>query len=163
MFCHENLKYEAKAHLHPVHVQSNDLWTTRLEKAALKEATDDADDDDGVGHGLPNFNHLLRPLSDKTTLRFIGEMTAKVEQKLGGQNNSSSSAAANVADVNAKDVAAQPKIKTPVPLARLASEKRTNISEHELSEVKLRLANMLGKHNQQLVVRHLPLEPCVSL
>lgn len=164
LFYHENLKYEAKAHLHPVHVQSNDLWTTRLEKAALKQATDDTDEDgSGVGHGQPNFDHLVKPLSEKTTLRFIGEMTAKVEQKHVKQN-SSCSVVAKAADVDLRDVAAQPKIKTPVPLAQLASEKRTNVSEHELSEVKLRLASMLGKHNQQLVRSSLAFRAlCVSL
>lgn len=151
MFYHENPKNEAKAHLHPVHVQSNDLWTTRLERAALKQTTADMMNEDGIGigHGdQPNFDHLIKPLSDRTTLRFIGEMTAKAEQKFVKENSSCTA----VTDVSVTDAVAQPKMKAPVPLSRLASEKRTNVSEHELSDVKLRLANMLGKHNQQLVL-----------
>lgn len=148
--------FAAKAQLHPVHVQSNDVSTSRLHGKMTSQTTSCPKRDSGSGVDGPNFGQLTRTPSDRTTLRLIEEMTAKAKVAESQLNRTSGVAAgqANNGDVVGRtDQVPQP---IRASLAQLAAEKGALPEMVVLSEVKLRLADMLGKQNPRLTASFQP-------
>lgn len=145
----------AKAQLHPVHVQSNDVSMSGLRGKTTSQTAICPTHDNRSGVDGPNFGQLTRTPSDRTTLRLIEEMTAKAKVEERQLNRTAGVAAgqANDGDVGRTDQVPQP---IRASLAQLAAEKGALPEMVVLSEVKLRLADMLGKQNPRLTASFQP-------